>query len=1023
MKSIFKTFIHQSLWTHYLTLFIIIIGVTSLFNLRREARPPVNFDRLSISIPYRGASAEDVEQLVLSPIEEKLDEIDGIQEYRSTAFEGLGSVTVKLDPDYSKKDDVVDDVQRAIDQITEFPEIVDDPVVKEVKAKNIPVISIALYGQEEDLILRNKADWLKGRLKRIPGVSRVDMEGFKDLHLKIETDPHTLSKYRISIGEIMSILKGWNIDSPGGSIQNKESDISIRVQEKLRRPSDLVNLPLRANDAGRVLELGDIAQVRWGLEDEKVNYLYNKHPAVILTVVKKENADTITVVDRVKNELEELSKVLPPNIQTATFRDDSQNIKAKLGIVQNNVVIGLVFVAIILFLTLSFRVAVITVIGLPVAFLGGLAIIWLYGFTINTLVVLGIIVVLGMLVDDAIVVSENIHYYVEKGEEPHEAALKGVHEVWSAVTATVLTTMIAFLPLAFMKEIIGKFIRVMPIVVICMLIFSLIESLLILPTHAAEILRPSRRRSFLGLHIETLKRKYSQYVSWSLNHKKMIFLCLFIFSIPTGFLGKRALSNFVLFPKVGISGLNIKLEAKSNTSLEKSQTIALELAKLLDPMVGEDIESLKITVGQATVGGTFGTRERGSHLSLTEIKFPDDAGFIKREKLVMQKIREKAQELKQRYDVKFNIAVSRTGPPIGRPIQVEISSRDFEKTQNVARQLEDIIAKLPGTQDVASDLQANQKKYRLKIDKQRAIELGLNLQNIANTVYTAFDGLAASTTREGTEEVFLVVTFPKSVRSDLSNLLELPVLSKNQRLIPLKSIAEVEEAYGKSVINRLNGQRTITIFGDVDNKQLTSKQANFLLKPEVEKLGKAFPEVKIELGGEEKDRIKAVKDTVKQFLLAIIGIFMIISLSFNSILFPFFVILAIPFGLSGVVWALFLHNAPLTMMGIIGVVGLSGVVVNNAIILVQFILVEIRAGASPKDAISIGAQRRLRPIIITTFTTLAGLFPAIYGVGGEDTLVQPLALTLGWGLFFATVLILLVLPALIYSMSKVIKLK
>lgn len=1014
MERFFSWFFKRSLLIHFFTLAIIISGIIAIINLRREARPSVNFDRLSIIVNYRGATAEDVEELVIKPIEEKIQEVDGIEEYRSTCFEGLGQITIKLDPNYPDKDEVVDEVRRNIDQINDFPDEVDDPVINEIKSKNIPVISLAIYGKSDPLALRKAADQLKDQLKRLEGVSRIETKGFKELELMIRANPDLLDKYFISFNELMGQIKSWNGNFPGGEVDNFKNSIQLRFREKLDSVSKIESLPLRSNDAGKIIRVKDVAEVRLQLKDDKLDTLYKGEPAIVLIVVKKELSDNITVVERVKKFLGENGLNLPKNVLIETFNDDSRNVRAKLKIVTRNAIFGLALVMLVLVLTLNYRVAFVTSIGLPIAFLGGLAFLYFSGQTINTLTVLGMIVVLGMLVDDAIVVSENAYFHLENGEDPFTAAVKGVSEVSIPVIATVLTTVLAFLPIVFMQGIMGQFLSAIPITVILILIFSLIEALFILPLHNAEILKLGKIKS--PGFIEKFRDKYVKYVSWSLQRRWVIVFALFLATIITVVASRKL--KFIMFPAVGISGLTIRTQLPENTSRMQTKTLVKELSKELIKIIGDDLTGLVSNIGSSQIGGLTGSRERGANLSLTEVKFTEDPKFLEREKEIVKKIRIISKNLSEKYNGVSNVTIQRPGPPIGRPIQVQISSKDRIAAEKVSELINLEAKKIKGAYDIQSDLQGKSRQLDIRVKKDLAAELGLSLPTITNSVFAAFDGLAATTTRIGNDEVDLSVSFSDRAKTKVESLKRIPLRTSNGRYIYLKSLIDIKKIQGRNSVQRLDGARTITIFGDVDEKIITSKEANKRLRPFVEKLKRKYRQVVIQLGGSEKDRIMALRDTAKLYILAIIAVFMVISLSFNSILFPLYVIMSIPFGIMGVVWALILHNEPLSMMGLIGVVGLSGVVVNGAIILIQFVLYELKSGTNLNEALINAAKRRFRPIIITTITTLVGLMPTIYGLGGGDPFVQPLALSLGWGLFVATILILLCLPAMVHLLSE-----
>lgn len=1021
MKNFINFFLKNPLLVHYITIMVVAFGLFGLISMRREARPEVNFDRIAISIPYNGASAEDVEELILKVIEEEIDGIDGIEEYRSTAFEGIGSVSIQIDPDYPYKDEVVDEVQRAIDQIRNLPSDAEDPVLREIKASKITVLSFILVGDVDPVLLRETAEQLKDDLTRLDGVSSVDAEALKDLEFRIEVKPEALKDRSLSVTEIMNTLKNWNRVSPGGEISLDGKTFSIRFDEQLKTIEDVENLTIRSNDAGVGIKIKDIGQVYLKTKEVKQDLLIDGKPGIALSVIKNESADIINVVTTVRRFLEEHKSSLPEGVSTLVYYDDSTRIRLRLKSVVFNAVFGLILVLLALTLFVSTRLALVTSIGIPIAFMGGVGCLYVLGMTLNSLVVLGMIVVLGMLVDDAIVVAENIYSYVERGFSPREAAIKGTAEVAAPVLATVLTTIFAFLPVAFMEGIMGQFLRVIPITVVIILIFSLLEALFVLPSHCVELLRERNdgEKPKEGL-LNQLRDKYTHYVRWSIQSGKSVLIIMGVFVVILGLTYGAAKSvKFVLFPAEGIEFMTIRSELPQNTNLEKTKEIIGYLAKRLrSDKISSDIFSLSSQVGAATTGGISGVREQGSHLSQTTLRFTEDPSFLKREKQVIKRVKEIAKEVGQEFGAKLSANIARPGPPVEADVQVVVSSRDFKKSRAAILEIRAFLEGVPGVVNLQSDLQKKSDYYHVNIDKALAVENGFSFDDLTKVVFSAFYGVAATTTRIGDNEVDLVVSFDSENRQNLENLGDLLFLNSRGSLVPLKSFAKPEKRKTQPSIQRLDGSRTISLFGDVEEGKITAAEANARLKKNLDQIRANNPGTRIEVQGSEQQRMEALADTAKLYGFAILAIFMVISLSFRSVGFPLMVLFAVPFGLIGVVWALFLHGKPLSLMGLVGVVGLSGVVVNGSIIFIQFFLEEYRKGVELKEAIITAVSRRFRPIIITSVTTLLGLAPTIYSLGGNDPFVQPLALSLGWGLLVSTVLTLFLLPSFLYGVVR-----
>ena len=1022
-KGIFAWCVSHSMLFHYITILIIIFGMIAVLDLRKEARPNVNFNRITITASYPGATTSDVEQLVLKLMEEKIDEVDGILEYKSTAFTGMGTISVKLDPDYIDKDQVIDEIRRAIDQIEDFPDLVDDPIIREVKAQNIPILQIAVAGGDSYLKMRQEVEVIKDNIRKISGVSKVTLEGYYDLQLAINTNIKKLDENLITIKQISNAVKDTNIEVPVGEVLSNNKEYLLRVNEKLKSQEKLANLTLRVNDNGNLLKVKDIADVTLEAKNDSLKKIYNTKEAIILTVVKKLDANTIDTVDLVKSYIaQNLEQYEAKNLEINYLFDDSERIRSKLNIVNNNILIGIIMVILILFLTLNFRISLVTVFGLIVAFFGGIIVLWLGNLTINTLTILGMIIVLGMLVDDAIVIAENIYFYIEKGVKPREAAIYGVKAVYSPVITAVFTTVIAFFPLIFMQGIIGQFLMVIPIVVTAMLLSSLIEALFILPAHAAAIVKTARKPKKDFFH--KINKLYQSYLYWGIRHKKYIFIFAFLYLCMTIFIARSQI-NFVLFPRDGIEAANITMEGKENSSLEYTESIAKEINAAILDVAAQDIKGINSTIGEAVIDFVGRTKKKGPNYAFLELQFVDNKAFHNREQQVIKDIKKVVYELGEKFQVKdINLEIVRTGPPVGREIELLIYSRDFSETEEVAQKVQSALGEIQGVLSIRSDLDALTDQYQIVFNQKQMNELGITIKDVSQTISYIFGDAPISSLRKENDEIDIILKLA-DFEKNIANLSKIKVLTKYNQYVPLSAFIDIVTIKGQNSIYRKNGKKAITIYANVDSNIITSKEANDQVRPYIAAIKQEFPNVVIELGGEEKERIASLKNVAKLYIIALIGIFMIISLNLNSILLPIIIISVIPFGITGVVWALFLHNSPVSMMGIIGTVGMSGVSVNGAIILIKTILAKIKP-TEKQNIIAIvvkSAVRRLRPILLTTVTTLVGLIPTIYGFGGQDSLIQPMTLVLGWGLFFATIFILLVLPIILIMIFKKLSLK
>ncbi len=1011
----FEALQKHRLFVHYLTVVILIVGILSFTGLRREARPNVNFNRVAVGISYPGASPSDVEELLIDPIEEKIGEVDGVEEYRSVSYSGAGAISIQIDDEYPNPGEIVDELRRKIGETKGLPSEATEPFIMEIKASTIPIISLAIFGNLEPFQLKLEVEKLKDYLTQFEGVQSVSYSGLEDLQLKILTDPKSLEVNDLTLLELISGLSKWSKKRPGGLLENNEFSANLTVGKEYNTKELLKNFVIRSNDAFKSIELSKVARIEYDLKNlQKIN-LYGGENAVLVTVTKKPNADIIQTVDRIKSGLDTYVKGFPSNLKYTVYNDQSTRVRDRLSTVSKNALFGLLLVIVLLILFLDWRSAIVTSVGIPVALLGGIVIIFLLGNTLNTLVLIGMIIVLGMLVDDAIVVCENIYSHIENGLSSREAALRGVKQIAIPVTATVLTTVFAFFPILFMKEIIGQFLRIIPLTVIAMLLVSLFEALVILPVHSSELMKPRAKRQNI---FSSLESRYSKYVEWSIQHRKIIVFILVTIFVASALLGQKQFSKFTLFPARGLQGFSMRVELPKNSPLEKTSNAVKELSNELEQVSRNSFEGMFAAIGEVRTGGRSGSRQNASHLGMIEIEFISDDDFIKIEDEVMRDIRRVGQEWSKKTGYKTSITIDRPGPPVGKPIQIQIASRDFQKGGILADEFKSKLNQIDGVHSVETDLDGDTKTYTYQINDLFAVSSGVNPEDIAKTIFSATSGVVANEVLINNEKVDLLVGVDHQGMWKSEDILGLRVQGAGGVPIPIRAFTKVQEDFGPSSIQRLNGLRTISIFGEVDENIITGKEANQLIQPLIEKLQSENPTIRIEKGGGERDRVRALSDTAKLYLLAVIMIFMTISLAFQSILYPFLVLLSIPMGLVGVVWALAAHGMELSLMSLIGIVGLSGVVVNVSIILMSYLKERLQDGETLHDAIVQAAVRRLRPIIITTITTLVGLIPLMYGFGGTDTFVQPLALSLGWGLAGATTLTLFAFPALLSLASR-----
>ncbi len=1007
MKALLKGFVENSILVNFLTIFIIVAGGMATFSIQKELRPAVSIDKVVVNTVYQGASPEEVERLVTIPIEEEISSVSGVTNIESVSAPGISSIVADIDTDAKNKYEVVQEIFRAVTNVNDLPDDAENPVAREIKAAIFPIYGVALYGDATERELRDWARIFQDRLELVPGVNSAEISGVREPTIDVVVNPKKLEDKSISVSEVMTGLSTWNQSAPAGYLRIGSKEIPVRIDESFDEIDRVAKVIVRTNDMGEMVRVRDVAEVNWGFKTTRRLGRYNGKNNVQITISKDVDADTIDTVKLVEKEIERFKKKLPDNMKTIVYRNDAPRIESKLDSVGQNAWIGLVLVVVALLLMLNWRIALVTAMGLPVSFFGAIWALKLMGHTLNSMTIIGIILVVGMLVDDGIVVAENIFHHYEKGKGRRQAALDGVTEIFAPVVGTILTTIVAFLPLAFMSGVIGNFMSIIPIAVITCLIFSLLECLLILPNHAAEFMNHSKSRvsHFLNKLLEDIYRPALNFV---VRKRWVVTPLIFIFIISLCF---YHVSNFKLkmFPTKGITSFDFNIEGPANTHLDVTDSIVKKIEHELDSKVGTRIDAYRTSVGSMT--GRFRMAQSGTHVAGIKVYLLDEQVLDVNPRIIVKEIRELITPLIPK-NWKLSFEIGRHGPPAGKAVELEISHNNFDVLDKVSQTIQEKLKTIPGSADVQDDLMRGYGQLILKIDEQAASILGVSPATIQRVAMSAFEGLAATKVRKVDDEYDVLVLYPDKYRQDKEKMLNLKLKSKFGTYVPLRNVAKLIEKPTLGAIKRYNEKRTVVVSSGVQGNKITAGEINKQLREYVDnELLDQYPDVRFNFGGEEKERQESMLELMKLFLIALLAIYMILSLVFSSPLYPFFVILIIPFGFAGAMTSLGLHGEVMSFPGMVSLVGLTGIVVNDAIILVNYIRDRYREHKDIIAAVIEGGMRRVRPIFLTTATTVAGLLPAAYEIAGSDANMRPMALVIAWGLLFATIFTMLFIPS------------
>lgn len=1001
-------FIKRPLLTQLTTVLIFIIGLLSALHLKRATYPNVNFDILKITTEYPGASTEDVETNVTRKVEKELESVQGIDRIRSISLENVSIIFVFVDLDHNNTDQVKDEIRNAVDRVNDFPqEVTNRPKIDEIRSSNVPVIEIALLGNAEDeRLMREVIKDLEEDLKEIKGIASVEKVGYRKREVKILADANKLKEYYFSLLDIVRAVSDRNVHSSGGTIASFKDAKKVVSFSEFLKPTDANNVILRSNFYGKQVKINEVARVVDGFEKYEVMSRTEKRQSINLLVRAQANADVIDISDEIKKHLEKERKNLPPNLTLKIVSDFSLYTKSLLNILKNNALIGIVLVLSCLMIFLTTMTAFWTAIGIPLSFLGAFIFFPLFDISINFISMITLILVLGLLVDDAIVVAENITKHLEEGKGKVEAALAGTKEMFWPVFTTIVTSILAFIPMFFMTGVTGKFITEIPIVVILTLIFSLFECTLILPAHMAHGPKIKPRKN---LWFNKVKKVYERFLIKALKYRAVTLGAFVLFLVLTSVLFVTKM-KFMLFPYDDIDVFYVITEMPQGTSIEKTSEKMKEVEDVVDQISRDEMVSFTTTIGHHNTnvyGANLGQHENWAMITV----FLKTASERERDSAeIMSEVEEKLKSVKgfdRLYIEKFN-----DGPPVGKPITISVVGKKDSLREEMATRIWNFLKETKGVRGLDIDNKKGKKELRIIPDYSKMARFGITSLQVAQVLRTAFQGLVPmSITREGEEIDFRVqLDTDADVTQEILKSLQIP--NNVGRLISLGSFTHITKREGKQLVRHYNGRRSITITGDVDEKITTSTEVNQKVHDKFFKEVQTTPGLRIYFGGEEKATKESLESFIVAFCCALIAIYFVLIILLNSYIQPFIILASVPFGLAGVIIVFFLHGLPISFLGMIGCIGVLGIIVNDSLIIVSHYNSLSKKHVVNMQLILRGAKDRIRAVLLTTITTVSGMIPTIYGFGGYEPFIVPIVLAVAGGLIFATAITLLLIPIL-----------
>ncbi|GAB4264187.1 MAG: efflux RND transporter permease subunit [Methylomicrobium sp.] len=996
-------------------------GLLFMANMRQEVFPDFEIDSVSIGVAYPGASPEEVEHGIILAIEDAVSGLNGVKQITSSAKENNGTVIVEAlrGTDMQR---LTQDIQKEVDRITTFPIDAEKPQVTLIASKR-RVISVALYGDADEGVLHELAEQFRDQLLQDPGITQIDLEGVKPLEIAVEVPQDMLRRYRLSLGDIAQRIAAANIDLPAGSVKTGSGEILIRVKERRDYGRQFANLPIITTADGSQVTLGDIAQIKDGFDESDYYGTFNDKPAVMLQVYSVGEQTPIQVSETVRRYLDKLATELPEGIATDIRRDASEDYAQRIDLLVRNSAMGLSLVFILLALFLELRLAFWVMMGIPIAFLGSFLILPSIGVSLNMISLFAFIIAIGIVVDDAIIIGENIYHYRQEGLPPLQAAIQGAREMAVPVTFSILTNIATFVPLLFIPGFTGKIFFMIPLVVITVFLLSLAESLFILPNHLAH-LKPLKHQGFQARfhHYQQkfsdgfrhwTQHRYGPFLESVLKHRYLTVTLAFSLLIASLAYAVSGRMGMTLFPKVESDYAQVTLTLPFGTPVEKTESVARQLSEAARRVASSTPRGDELLTGIFTEIGTVDRQMTlGSHLATIRayLAAPDIRDQILSTEQFTRRWRSEAGEIAGIESVVFESDAG--GPGSGAAITVELNHRDVNVLERAAKQLAQTLGAYPIVNDVSSGLTSGKEQLDFTILPEGR-SLGLTAQDVARQVRNAFYGAEVLRQQRGRNEVKIMVRLPESERVSVKNIENLMLWTPAGVEIPLTEAVQINRGRAYTEINRRNGRRNIQVKAGVTPRSRAGEIINDFTATELPRLQEAFPGLQYSFQGSQAEMADNLSSLKISFTLALLAIYAMLAIPFRSYLLPLIVIVSIPFGIIGALFGHILMGYDLSILSMLGIVALSGIVVNDALVLINYAN-ELRlvSSKSPLQIIKAAGIQRLRPILLTTLTTFCGLMPMILETSRQARMLIPMAISIGFGILFATLITLVLIPSL-----------
>lgn len=984
-------------------------GIWTMFNIQKEVFPQFQLDIVEVSVTYPGAAPAEVEQGILRPVEEAIRGVQGIKEITSTAEEGSGSVSIELVSGTDRMK-TFQDIDQAVNRINTFPDDIEEPEVR-LQSQQREVMEIGIYGDVDVWSLRKLAEQTRDQLLSDPRITQVELGNIPDYMTHIEIPRETLREYGITLGEVAQLVRESSEDVPAGAVETAGGEILLRMQERKQRAEEYATIEIISSDTAGSVTLGQIAQIRDGFEETGYHAQFNSTPSVELQIFRIGDQSPLEIAAAVERIMNEVEADFPPGVQYRVDNSAADDYEQRLTLLAENGVMAIFIVLFILALFLEYRLAFWVMMGMTISFIGGIMFMPLVGLSINMVSLFGFLVVLGIVVDDAIVVGENVYEYRQKGMNALEAAIEGARDMGRPVTFSILTNIIAFVPLLFIPGTTGKYWWPLPAVVIVVLAISLFEALFILPAHLAHVSQKKKesslvtklksfQKAFADSFDKFINNRYRSYLELCLEHRYITLSAAITLLIIVGGYGYSDHMGMVLMPEVSADEIEAGVRLPVGTTIDQAAVVAEQITDATNRMF-EEYDLYKVAEG-------IKSNVRGQNFIDVEIvmKPPNQRDMTAQE--VIELWRDNIGDIEGVDQITFE---AERGPGGYRQdISVDLSHSDIKILEQASMDFKEQVERFEVSRDVSDNYNAGKSQFDFKLLPEGR-KLGLTSNDVGQQVRNAFFGALALRTLRGTNEVEVRVKLPREERKDLYNLEDFLIRTPDGTEVPLLDVVEIEKGEAFSSINRRDGRRVVNVGMDAEPANAVSRLLASIQNDVLPQLRTDYPGLTWSFEGSQAEMRESTKALYGGFAFAMLIIYALLAVAFRSYAQPLIVMGAIPFGIVGAVIGHIILGYDLSLVSLMGVIALSGVVLNDSLIMIDYANKQ-RREKSVFDSIHEAGLRRFRPIILTTLTTFGGLTPIILERSMQAQNLIPMAISLGFGIVFATAIILVIVPCL-----------